>query len=393
MKTSASSRIADGLAEADLVVVGSGFFGATIAERAAASGYKVIVLDKRPHIGGNSYSEVDSFSGVEVHRYGSHLFHTSNKKVWEYANRFTSFNDYRHVVWSTYQGKPYPMPINLTTMSLFFGRSLSPEEARAIVDEQRMELEAEPNNLEDKAISLIGRSLYEAFIKGYTAKQWQTDPRELPASVISRLPVRFNYNHRYFADTWEGLPVDGYTAWIEAMLASDLINVHLTVDFFDVKNFIPEGTPVVYTGPIDRYFDYQEGVLGWRTLDFAIEHHEVDDFQGTSVMNFADEDIPHTRIHEFKHLHPERKNDSGKTVVMYEYSRFAGRADEPYYPVNTAQDRESLKRYRALAESEPNVFFGGRLGSYQYLDMHMAIASALTSWENEVHPQLSLANT
>ena len=387
------SGLSDRLRTVDLVIAGSGFYGATIAERAAAAGLEVALLEKRAHIGGNSYSERDDFSGIEIHRYGSHLFHTSNEKVWKYANRFTSFNDYRHVVWSTHRGIPYPMPINLATISLFFGESMSPQSARNLIERQKEPLGGEPANLEEKAISLIGRPLYEAFIEGYTQKQWQTSPRELPSSVISRLPVRFNFNHRYFADTWEGLPVNGYTEWIASMLSSNRISTHTSLDFFDVRHLIPAATPIVFTGPIDRYFDFSEGVLGWRTLDFEIVHHEVDDFQGTAVMNFADSEIPHTRVHEFKHLHPERETQPGKTVVMYEFSRFAGKDDEPYYPVNTVEDRRALLKYRERAARESNVFFGGRLGTYQYLDMHMAIASALTAWENNLSPHYKGSTT
>lgn len=389
MTAPASIPLSESIRQSDALIVGSGFFGATIAERMASSGYKVTVIDSRDHIGGNAFSEVDSYSGVEIHRYGSHLFHTSNQKVWDYAQKFTTFNDYRHVVWTTHQGQAYPMPINLATMSAFFGRALSPTEAKAIVEAERDQGVGQPSNLEEKAISLIGRSLYEAFIRGYTAKQWQTDPTELPASVISRLPVRFNYNNRYFADTWEGLPTNGYTAWISAMLESPQITTYLTTDFFDIRHLVPETLPVIYTGPIDRYFNYEEGQLGWRTLDFTLEHHDTDDVLGTSVMNYADEDVPYTRIHEFKHLHPERQHTKGRSVVMYEYSRFATPQDEPYYPVNTAADREALRRYRTRAQQEPNVFFGGRLGSYQYLDMHMAIASALALWDNQLHDYLA----
>lgn len=380
-----SSRVAEAVARADIVVVGSGFFGATIAERAADEGYRVAIVEARNHLGGNSYSYVDEITGVEIHKYGSHLFHTSNEKVWSYVNRFTQFNDYEHRVWTIHQGTAYPMPINLATISSFFGKYLSPADARDLIATQSGELPERPANLEEKAVSSIGRPLYEAFVKGYTTKQWQTDPKDLPASVISRLPVRFNFDNRYFSDRWEGLPLDGYPRWFENMLSSELISIHLETDYFDVKNLIPRGTPTVYTGPIDRFYGYSEGPLSWRTLDFEIETLEMDDFQGTSVMNYADEDVPFTRVHEFKHLHPEREHKTGLTSIMYEFSRFAGREDEPYYPINTAQDRDTLKKYRERSASEENVFFGGRLGSYQYLDMHMAISSALVDWENRIH--------
>ena len=274
----------------DLVVVGSGFFGLTVAERAAnEQNLKVLVLDRRPHIGGNAYSAPDPETGIEVHVYGSHLFHTSNPRVWEYCNRFTAFTDYQHRVYTNYRGQVYPMPINLGTINQFFDAAYSPDEAKALVAELASEVDgASAANLEEKAISLIGRPLYEAFIKGYTAKQWQTDPRNLPAEIITRLPVRYTYNNRYFADTWEGLPVDGYTAWLERMADHPNIEVRLDTDFFDHKDDMVGQVPVVYTGPVDRYFDFVEGELGWRTLDFESEVVPTGDYQGTSVMNYAD---------------------------------------------------------------------------------------------------------
>ena len=376
---------------ADLVVVGSGFFGLTVAERVAHQlGRRVIVLERRAHIGGNAFSEAEPETGIEVHRYGAHLFHTSNRRVWDYVRQFTDFTGYQHRVFSVTKGQVYPMPINLGTICQYFGRHLTPDEARALVREQAGELSSsDVNNLEDRAVSLIGRPLYEAFVRGYTEKQWQTDPRELPPEIISRLPVRYNFDNRYFSDDYEGLPVNGYTAWLERMADHPLIDLVLGVDYLQVRSLVPAGTPVVYTGPLDRYFDDCEGRLGWRTLDFEQEVLPVGDFQGTSVMNYADEDVPHTRIHEFKHYHPERPPVEGATVVMREYSRAAQGDDEPYYPIDTPRDREVLKAYRQLAKTEQDVFFGGRLGSYQYLDMHMAIASALTTWDNEVGPALA----
>ena len=385
----AFTGLADAVEHSNLVVVGSGFYGLTIAENAARAGYRVCVVDRRSHIGGNAYSYHDPQTNIEIHKYGSHLFHTSNPRVWEYVNRFTSFNDYRHQVFTVFQGKTYPMPINLGTMVSYFGRSLSPSEAKELIAEQVSEANiTEAENLEDKAISMVGKPLYEAFIRGYTRKQWNVDPKHLPPGIITRLPVRYTFNNRYFQDTWEGLPIDGYTAWLEAMAAHELISVFLDVDFLDIRSELPEHIPIVYTGAIDRYFDYEEGELSWRTLDFDLKVESVDDFQGTSVMNYADEEVPFTRVHEFKHLHPERTHSRGKTVVMREFSRFAGREDEPYYPVNTAEDRQKLLVYRRRIAAEKNVFFGGRLGSYQYLDMHMAIAAALTAWDNEIRPSL-----
>lgn len=374
----------------DLLIVGSGFFGLTIAERAAASGRKVTVIDRRSHIGGNAYSEDESETGIEVHRYGAHLFHTSNPTVWEYANRFTEFTDYVHRVYTTHNGVVYPLPINLGTINQFFGAAYSPDDAKALIRAQAEEFDPKTaSNLEQRGIGLIGRPLYEAFIRDYTAKQWQTDPRELPAEIISRLPVRYTYDNRYFNDRWEGLPRDGYTAWLTRMADHPNIDVRLSTDYFDSAQPLNKrdtvGTvPVVYTGPVDRYFDFAAGELSWRTLDFEQEVLEVGDFQGTSVMNYADADTPFTRIHEFKHFHPERSDryPRDKTVIVREYSRFASHEDEPYYPVNTPEDRERLITYRDLAKGERDVHFGGRLGTYQYLDMHMAIGAALSMWNN-----------
>ncbi|MGO4784827.1 UDP-galactopyranose mutase [Cryobacterium sp. W22_MBD10_FK3] len=378
----------------DLVVVGSGFFGLTVAERAARElGLKVVVIDRRSHIGGNAYSAPEPETGIEVHQYGAHLFHTSNEPVWEYVNRFTKFTNYEHRVFTNFGGEVFPLPINLGTINQFFRAAYSPDEARALIKGQASEFATgESRNLEEKAISLIGRPLYEAFIRDYTAKQWQTSPTALPAEVISRLPVRYNYDNRYFNDTHEGLPVDGYTAWIERMADHPNIEVRLDTDFFDEtqeynKKSVVGRVPVVYTGPVDRYFDYQGGELTWRTLDFEQEVLNVGDYQGTPVMNYADSSVPYTRIHEFRHFHPERAEyPKDKTVIMREFSRAATRADEPYYPINTPEDRQSLQSYRALQAGEPDVFFGGRLGTYQYLDMHMAIGSALSMFENKLKP-------
>ena len=375
----------------DLVIAGSGFFGLTIAERAATElDKRVLVLERRAHIGGNAYSEAEPETGIEIHRYGAHLFHTSNKRVWDYANRFIAFTGYQHRVFAKYRGQVYAFPMNLALINSFFGRSHTPDEARALIAEQASEIEtAKAQNLEEKAISLIGRPLYEAFVKGYTAKQWQTDPKELDAAIITRLPVRYDFNNRYFSDTYEGLPVDGYTAWLRRMSEHANIEVQLGTDYFDVRGDVPAGTPVVYTGPLDSYFEHAEGELGWRTLDFEREVVPTGDFQGTSVMNYNDEDVPFTRIHEFRHFHPEREYPKDKTVVVREYSRFAESGDEPYYPINTPEDRAKLVRYRERARretAERNVLFGGRLGTYKYLDMHMAIGSALTMFDNRIAP-------
>jgi UDP-galactopyranose mutase len=380
----------------DLLVVGSGFFGLTIAERVATQlDKRVLVIEKRHHIGGNAYSEAEPTTGIEVHRYGAHLFHTSNQRVWDYVRQFTDFTGYQHRVFAMHAGQAYQFPMGLGLVSQFFGRYFTPDEARALIAEQAAEFDPkDAQNFEEKAISLIGRPLYEAFMKHYTAKQWETDPTNLPASNITRLPVRYTFDNRYFNDTYEGLPADGYTAWLQNMAADERIDVRLDTDWFDVRDDVVAANPhapVIYTGPLDRYFDYSAGRLGWRTLDFEQEVLDTGDFQGTPVMNYNDPDVPYTRIHEFRHFHPERAYPTDKTVIMREYGRFAKDDDEPYYPINTPGDRAMVTAYRELARAETasaGVLFGGRLGTYQYLDMHMAIASALNMYDNTLAPHL-----
>ena len=389
--TQTHANLGDALSNCDLLVVGAGFYGATLAERVANElGKRVLIVERRAHIGGNAYSERDPETGIEIHKYGAHLFHTSNETVWTYLKRFTAFTDYRHRVFASYRDRVYTMPINLGTICQFFGRRFSPDEARALIAEQASELAgAPPSNLEEKAISLIGRPLYEAFIRGYTLKQWQTDPRDLPARIITRLPVRYTFDNRYFSDAFEGLPVGGYTAAFERMLASPLIDVRLGVDFFSLRPMLRPGLPIVYTGPIDRYFDYAEGRLGWRTIDLEQETLPIGDFQGAAVMNYVDEQAPFTRILEFRHFHPERDYPADRTVISREYSRFAERGDEPYYPIDTATDQATYLRYRTRAAAETSVHFGGRLGSYRYWDMHQAIGAALKAFDNVIAPRLA----
>lgn len=357
----------------------------------------VTIIDIRDHIGGNAYSYMDPETGAEIHKYGAHLFHTSNSRVWEYVNRFTKFTDYVHRVYATHDGEVFPLPINLGTINQFFRANYTPAQAKALIDEQAGELAGtDPANLNDQGISLIGRPLYEAFIKNYTAKQWQTDPSELPASIIKRLPVRFNYNNRYFKDTWEGLPADGYTAWLERMIDDPRITVKLETDFFDEtqplnkRALLEAGVPVVYTGPVDRYFDYDLGELKWRTVDFKEVRYDEGDHFGCAVMNFSDADVPYTRAIEFKNFNPERaaEQNPNKTVVWEEYSRFANRDDEPYYPINTDEDKALYAQYKAKAADEPNVVFGGRLGTYAYYDMDQVFNQALISYEKQVEPLL-----
>ena len=382
----------------DLVIVGAGIFGLTIAQQAVEHlGAHVTIIDVRDHIGGNAYSYIDPETGAEIHKYGAHLFHTSNARVWEYVNRFTQFTDYVHRVYATHNGEVYPLPINLGTINQFFHANYTPAQAKALIEEQAGELAGtDPANLNDQGISLIGRPLYEAFIKNYTAKQWQTDASELPASIIKRLPVRFTYNNRYFKDTWEGLPADGYTVWLERMIDDPRITIKLETDFFDEtqplnkKALQDAGVPIVYTGPVDRYFDYDLGELKWRTVDFKEVRYDEGDHVGCAVMNFSDADVPYTRAIEFKNFNPERaaEQNPDRTVVWEEFSRFADRDDEPYYPINTDADKALYARYKEKAAAEPKVVFGGRLGTYAYYDMDQVFNQALISFEKEVAPLL-----
>lgn len=376
------------MSSSDVIIVGAGFFGSVIADVASREfGLSSTIIESRSHIGGNAYSYAEPSTGIEVHKYGSHLFHTSNERVISWVSSFVELNDYVHRVFTTHKNQVFSMPVNLHTMSQFFGSSLNPASARELIESKRTRLSGRAQNLYEKGISSIGPELFEAFFGGYTAKQWQQDPRDLPAEVISRLPVRFSFDSRYFSESFQGVPVGGYGEWFERILDNPQISTFLDLDFFDVRGLISDsGKTVVYSGPIDRYFDYSEGRLGWRTVDFEWETLEsTNDYQGCSVMNFADRDVAHTRIHEFRHLHPEADYGEG-TVIAREYSRQAQHSDEPYYPINTNDDRQMLARYRERAANEDRVVFGGRLGSYQYLDMHMAIASALNTLETEVVP-------
>jgi UDP-galactopyranose mutase len=384
----------DLIRDCDIVIVGSGFSGAVIAERCSTElGLKSLILERRTHAGGNSYSELDPDTGIEVHRYGAHLFHTSNPEIWNYINKFTEFTDYKHRVLSIYRDQIYAMPINLLTISQFFGKVMTPAAAMALIAEQRSEMAGRtPRNLEEKAISLIGRPLYEAFIRGYTMKQWQTDPRDLPESIITRLPVRHTYDTRYFEDRFEGLPVNGYAAIFDRMLAGNKIEVMLETDFFALRRDIEAmGKLIFYTGPVDRYYDYRFGALGWRTVDFEREVIQAGDFQGAPVVNYADEEIPYTRILEFRHMHPERNYQTEKSVIFREYSRAATERDEPFYPIGRTADKDRYDQYRDLAAAEKNVVFGGRLGTYRYLDMHQAIGAALSTFERVIKPRLTEA--
>jgi len=371
------------------LVVGAGFFGSVIAERIAEDkGERVVVLDKRDHIGGASFSEVDRETGIEYHKYGSHIFHTSIKEVWNYINRFCCFNSYRHKVLTKYDEKVYQMPINLETINAFYGTNLKPPEAEDFI---KSEIEKEnirnPKNLEEKAISLIGRPLYKAFIKGYTSKHWGTDPKNLPADIITRLPVRFNYKSDYFDDPWQGIPQRGYGELFKNLHAHQNIDVYLNTDFFDMRHLVPSSCCVIYTGRLDQFFDFKYGILNWRTLKFEREIYQIADFQGTSVMNYAEASVPYTRTHEFKHLHEEREYSDKNTLVFREYAKELAAGDDPYYPVNTLEDKEMLSNYRQTTVALRNVIFGGRLAEYKYLNMDQTIASALKIYDEQIKPR------
>jgi UDP-galactopyranose mutase len=378
----------------DLLVVGAGIYGLTMAERFANElGKKVLVIDKRGHIGGNAYSEFDQVTGIECHKYGAHLFHTSDESVWEYVNRFTVFTNYTHKVYTTHNGEVYPMPINLGTINQFYRKALSPDAAQTLIAEEAGKYaDTEPKNLAEQGIKLIGKPLFEAFIMNYTAKQWQTPAEELAPEIITRLPVRYNYNNRYFSNTFEGLPIDGYEKLFKNMIAAGdgKIEVRLDTDYFtdpEIQKLRTAKIRTVYTGPIDQFYDYKFGELSWRSLDLKKEVVNTADFQGCPVMNYADLTPEYTRIHEFKHFHPERWDNpkysgyaADKTVIVREYSKTWQRGDEPYYPVNTADDKTKLAKYQKLAEQDKHIIFGGRLGEYAYYDMDKTFAVALENF-------------
>jgi UDP-galactopyranose mutase len=371
------------------LIVGAGFFGSTIAERLAnVCNINVSVIERRNHIGGNCYSAVEPITGIEYHVYGTHIFHTSNPVVWDYIRQFTDFNGYYHQVLTTYKDRVYQMPINLETINSFYSVNLKPYDVTKFL-QQEIDREniVNPQNFEEKAISLIGRPLYEAFIKGYTLKQWQKHPRDLPAEILTRLPFRTNYNESYFHDKWQGIPEGGYAAIFKNMLSNPNITVQLNTDYFDIRASLPKNSYIIYGGPIDRFFDYKYGKLEWRTLNFEQEIIGVEDYQGTSVMNYAEESVPFTRIHEPRHIHPERSYTTDKTMIIREYSRMDN-GTEPYYPINDAKNQHILLKYHEEAKNYPNVFFSGRLGEYKYLDMHQTIENALDLFERKLRPLL-----
>lgn len=364
----------------DLVIGGAGIFGLTVAERAARHGFRVRVVEERDHIGGNCWSHVDDETGVEIHTYGSHIFHTNNERVWEYVNRFSDWVTYEHRVRTIAQGKVIPLPFGLGTFTTVLGRMFTPATLRSYIESLP---QIEGDNLEAVAISSVGVDVYEAVIKGYTKKHWGRDPRDLPASTIKRLPVRYTWDDRYFTDKYQALPADGYRVWLERMADSPNIDICLNSNVLAPEHRI---APMLFTGPVDAYFDYQHGRLGWRTVDFKEHRPTVDDFQGCPVVNYGNADVPWTRIHEYKHYRPDREYRG--TIVHSEYAREAEPGEIGAYPVNTETDRGTLKKYREEADKLDGVWFGGRLGTYKYIDMHMAIASALTMWDTRIFPYL-----
>lgn len=355
----------------DYLIVGSGLFGSIFAHEAFKKGKKCLVIDKRNHVGGNIYTE--EVEGIQVHKYGAHIFHTSNKEVWDYIQQFATFNRYTNSPIAKYKDEIYNMPFNMNTFNKMWG-VITPEQAKAKIQEQIQEANIdEPKNLEEQAISLVGKDIYEKLVKGYTQKQWGKECKDLPAFIIKRLPVRFTYDNNYFNDLYQGIPVGGYTQIIEKML--DGIDVKLNCDFFEHKEeLISMCDKIVFTGMIDQYYDYCLGTLEYRSLKFETELLDIDNYQGNAVVNYNEYEIPFTRIIEHKHFEYGQQE---KTVITREYPSTWKKGDEPYYPMNDEKNNSLYQQYKELAKKEGNVIFGGRLGMYKYFDMHHVIAEAL----------------
>jgi UDP-galactopyranose mutase len=355
-----------------ILVVGAGLSGCTLAYQLAKQGYKVDVVDSRNHIAGNCYTERDEETSIMVHRYGPHIFHTDNERVWAFANKFTDFKPYVNRVKSTVGGKVYSLPINLHTINQFYDGVMNPSEAEQFIKSIGDSSIEDPKSFEEQALRFVGRGLYEAFFKGYTKKQWGLDPTALPASILKRLPVRFNYDDNYFNHKYQGMPENGYTAMHERMLDHPLIN--LTLNQKISRSDINDYDHVFYSGPIDEWFNHCEGRLGYRTLDFE-EIRQEGDLQGCAVMNYGEESVPYTRISEHKYFAPWESHK--KTIAFKEYSRECGPNDIPYYPIRLVEEKEQLEKYVKLARAEKKVSFVGRLGTYRYLDMDVTIGEAL----------------
>ena len=362
----------------DYLIVGAGLFGAVFAERAKAEGKSVLVIDKRDHVGGNIFTR--EIEGIRVHEYGAHIFHTNNREVWDYVNQFAQFNRYTNSPVANYRGELYSLPFNMYTFNRMWG-VITPDEAKAKIEEQRAAAGiTEPKNLEEQAISLVGTDIYEKLVKGYTEKQWGRPCTELPSFIIRRLPVRFTFDNNYFNALYQGIPMGGYTAMVEKMLSG--IEVRLGVDYFDDKEgFDALAERVVYTGPIDRYFDYCYGHLEYRSVRFETEILDIDNFQGNAVVNYTDSETPYTRIIEHKHF---EFGTGEKTIISREYSMEWHPGTEPYYPVNDEKNGALYEKYFALSKQETKVLFGGRLAEYRYYDMDAVIASALKAAEGEL---------
>ncbi|MDO5381271.1 MAG: UDP-galactopyranose mutase [Eubacteriales bacterium] len=367
----------------DYLVVGAGLYGAVFAREATDAGKKVLVIDKRDHIAGNVYTE--KVEGINVHKYGAHIFHTNNKKVWEYLNRFTEFNRFTNSPVANYKGELYSLPFNMYTFNKMWG-VVTPEEAAAKIEEQKKEAGiTEPRNLEEQAISLVGTDIYEKLIKGYTMKQWGRPCTELPSFIIKRLPVRLTFDNNYFNALYQGIPIGGYTKMVENMLEG--IEIRLGVDYFGHKEELDgEATKVVYTGPIDAYYEYKLGTLEYRSVRFENEILDKPNFQGNAAVNYTDSDTPWTRIIEHKWFEfgkDEEGNELPKTVISREYSSEWKRGDEPYYPVNDEKNGKLYESYKEMADKEEKVIFGGRLGEYKYYDMDAVVAAALAKCEEQ----------
>ncbi|MEY8457829.1 MULTISPECIES: UDP-galactopyranose mutase [Lactococcus] len=366
----------------DYLIVGTGPYGSIFAYEAAKRGKRVLMIDKRDHIGGNMYTRKEQ--GINVHEYGAHIFHTDNKEVWDYINQFTEFNNYINQVVADYKGERYNLPFNMNTFYQMWGTK-TPEEAAAKIAEQREAagVIAHPKNLEEQAISLIGTDIYEKLIKGYTEKQWGRSATELPSFIIKRLPVRYLYDNNYFNHRYQGVPVNGYTSIFEKMLASDLIDVQLGVNFFaDKEAYLAEFPRIIYTGMIDSFFDYIHGELEWRSLHFEHEIHDSNNVQGNAVINYTDAETPYTRVMEWRHF--DQNSDEGKSVITKEYPQNWDKTKEAYYPVNDHKNSEIFKLYRKEADKiADKVKFGGRLGNYQYYDMDMVFHAALVDVAKE----------
>ena len=368
----------------DYLVAGAGIFGATVAERLASAGKKVLVIDRRPHLAGNIYSYTDKETGIEVHKYGSHIFHTEMEEVWDYISKFMEFNNYTHTVDTRHEGKLYPMPINLDTINLLYGTDMNAEEAeKYVAEEAKKDSEkygiTEPKNFEEKGISLVGEKLYTAFLKNYTEKQWNTSATNLSAEILSRIPVRFSHDNRYFMTAkHQGIPKEGYTKMVENMLGSDNIDIKLNTEFKDIEKDLPEDIKIIYCGQVDELLDYELGVLPWRSLRF--EEEKTEDGLGEAVINEADKDVPYTRAHDYKYyqIHQPEVIEQKISYIAREFPADFEKGGEAYYPVDNEESRELYKNYVELCkERYSNMILGGRLGAYQYWDMDKAIKNAL----------------